>query len=115
MVYSIFNVEMMLIETRKCLFHAFKWMNARSCNVLFSNVIRRVSSRATLHASPMSGLGDEDLDIRASGLGPGQSVLLRGEVKSDCGRFGFESKAIYNADHNGEISGKFFFLRFGLL
>ena len=51
-------------------------------------------------------LGDELLDIRATGLNPGQSAILRGEVTSDCGRFLYESKGLYTADGNGEILGK---------
>ena len=67
---------------------------------------RLCSSRPTIHAWPQSGLADESLDIRATGLTPGQSVVLQGEVDTECGRHRFTSRAKYTADKHGEVSGE---------
>lgn len=53
---------------------------------------------------PTSGLNDELLDIRVSGLRAGQKVTLRAHVTSECGRYRFESSADYIADDYGSIS-----------
>ena len=62
-----------------------------------------------LSVRPTSGLVDEDLDIRVSGLGSGQVVKLRARTWSECGRYGFQSSAIYRADSRGNISGMFLY------
>ena len=67
---------------------------------------RLCSSRPTIHAWPRSGLADESLDIRATGLTPGQSVVLQGEVDTECGRYRFTSRAKYTADKCGQVTGQ---------
>ncbi|XP_071502059.1 bile acid-CoA:amino acid N-acyltransferase-like [Diadema antillarum] len=53
---------------------------------------------------PEIGFMDGHMDISASGLQPGQRVALRARVRSECGRFGFESQGHYEADADGRLS-----------
>ena len=81
-------------------------MSTTSYEPLVPGCFRSYSSRPTVQASPQSGLADELLDIRASGLTPGQSVVLQGEVDTECGRYRFTSRAKYTANNNGEVNGE---------
>ena len=60
-------------------------------------------SKPELHVSPESSLADDLLDVRASGLHPGQRVMLQAEVQSECQRFKFRSEAMFQADMRGEV------------
>ncbi|XP_071476479.1 bile acid-CoA:amino acid N-acyltransferase-like [Diadema antillarum] len=62
------------------------------------------SQETHLHVHPQSGLSDELLDIRVSGLEPGQEVTLQAHVTSECGRYHFESSAKYVADRSGQVA-----------
>ncbi|XP_072163553.1 acyl-coenzyme A thioesterase 1-like [Diadema setosum] len=62
------------------------------------------SQETHLHVHAQSGLSDELLDIRVSGLEPGQEVTLRAYVMSECGRYRFESSAQYVADRSGRVA-----------
>ncbi|XP_071479328.1 acyl-coenzyme A thioesterase 2, mitochondrial-like [Diadema antillarum] len=57
-----------------------------------------------LSVLPEAGLMDGHMDIGASGLRPGQHVVLRARVRSECSKFGFESQGHYEADADGRLS-----------
>ncbi|XP_071502056.1 acyl-coenzyme A thioesterase 1-like [Diadema antillarum] len=46
-------------------------------------------------------MADEQVTIGASGLEPGQLVVLRSSVKSECGKYSFQAHATYEADSLG--------------
>ena len=59
----------------------------------------------SLHISPKSGLADDLLDVRVSGLRPGQRVALQAEVETECRRFKLRSEAMFQADMSGQVIG----------
>ncbi|XP_041457082.1 bile acid-CoA:amino acid N-acyltransferase-like [Lytechinus variegatus] len=56
-----------------------------------------------LQVHPRIGFADDQLDVRATGLLPGQLVKLQAEVESECQRFKFRSEAMFQADAKGQV------------
>ncbi|XP_030846846.1 bile acid-CoA:amino acid N-acyltransferase-like [Strongylocentrotus purpuratus] len=73
-------------------------MTRSSSNRLFSS-----RPGPALQVNPRCGLADDLLDVRASGLLPGQLVQLQAEVESECQRFRFQSVAMFQADAKGQV------------
>ena len=99
----------LLSRTYSCVEHVSTKLTGRVPRIHeFSGIsrYRSCSSRPSLHVSPQVGMADEFLDIRATGLTPGQPVVLQGEVDSECGKHRFQSHALYIAGKNGEVEGK---------
>ncbi|XP_041474212.1 acyl-coenzyme A amino acid N-acyltransferase 2-like isoform X1 [Lytechinus variegatus] len=61
------------------------------------------ANNPTLSVHPQTSLCDEAVDIKASGLSPGQLVTLKTQVYTENGKYRFESKAQYKADAEGEV------------
>ncbi|XP_071493479.1 acyl-coenzyme A thioesterase 1-like [Diadema antillarum] len=68
------------------------------------NGLKLFYSRPAINIHPQDGMIDEQVTIGASGLEPGQLVILRSSVKSECGKYSFQAHATYEADSLGHVS-----------
>lgn len=78
--------------------HLTKASTYPSSNRLFST-----RSGPVIRVEPRCGLADDVIDVRVSGLLPGQLVTIQAQVESECQRFKFQSSAMFQADLNGQV------------
>ncbi|XP_071479299.1 acyl-coenzyme A thioesterase 1-like [Diadema antillarum] len=67
------------------------------------NGLKLFHSRPAIKVHPQVGMAEEQVTIGASGLEPGQLVVLRSSVKSECGKYSFQAHATYEADSLGRV------------